>query len=89
MGSKDYTLIEADLICLIFRSFIILDGDKSPATILAFPQVALFFGVTNTAGDIEFNQKASFVTAMWTKLGRHELSPAKMPGERQNRSPGK
>jgi len=79
------------LIFNIFRALILLDGDKSPAAILAFPQITFFFCVANPAGNIELYLKTGFVTAMWTKLGRHgfpPFSPVKMPGEQHGRSPG-
>jgi hypothetical protein len=91
MQPKGYTLIRCGLTFNVFRVLIFLDGDKSPAAILAFPQITFFFRVANPAGNIKLYLKTGFVTAMWTKFGRHGFSPFSpviMPGEQHGRLPG-
>ena len=59
----------------VFHALIILDCDKSPTAIPAFPQITFFFCIANSTDDIEFYLKTGFVAAMWTKLGRHYFLP--------------
>ena len=75
MRPKGYTLIRSGLIFYIFRALILLDGNKSPATVLAFTQITIFFCVSNSAGNIEFYLKTGTLAAMRAKLCRHAITP--------------
>jgi len=75
MQPKGYTLIRCGLIFNIFRAFIFLDGDKTPAAYLAFTQITFFFFITNPTGYIEFYLKTGSLAAMWAKLGWHAITP--------------
>jgi hypothetical protein len=48
-----------------------LNGDKPPAAILAGPEIAFFFLITNPADDIEIHLKAVAFTAVGAKFCRH------------------
>jgi len=75
MRPKGYSLFRSGLIFYIFRALILLDGDKSPATVLAFTQITFFFCVSNSAGNIEFYLKTGSLAAMRAKLCRHAITP--------------
>ena len=74
MRQEGYTLIRGGLICYIFGTLVLLDGDKSLAAILAFPQITGFFCLTNTAGNIKCYFKTGSIAAMGTKPGWHPIT---------------
>jgi hypothetical protein len=53
----------------------LLDGDKSPATVLALAQISFFFFFSNSARNIKPNLKAGAFTAMRAKFGWHAITP--------------
>jgi len=75
MQPKGYILIRCGLIFNTLHALIFLDGDKSPATVLAFTQITLFFFITNSARNIKRYLKTGSFAAMWTKLGWHAITP--------------
>jgi len=75
MQPKGYSLLLCSLIFYIFRALILLDGDKSPATVLALAQISFFFFFSNSARNIKRNLKAGALTAMRAKLGWHAITP--------------
>ena len=72
---KGYTLIGWGLNFFILHALIFLDGDKTPAAVLAFPQISFFFLVTNPTRNIESYLKTGSLTAMRAKLGWHGFTP--------------
>ena len=75
MEPKGYTLIGWGLNFFILHALIFLDGDKTPAAVLAFPQISFFFLVTNPTRNIKCYLKTGSLTAMRAKLGWHEITP--------------
>ena len=75
MRPKGYSLFRCGLIFYIFYALILLDGDKSPAAVLAFTQITFFFCVSNSASNIEFYLETGSLAAMRAKLGWHAITP--------------
>ena len=75
MAPKGYTLIGWGFNFFILHALIFLDGDKTPATYLAFPQIRFFFLVTNPTRNIECYLKTGALPAMRAKLGWHAITP--------------
>jgi len=75
MKQKGYILVRCGLTFNILHALIFLDGDESPATVLALAQITLFFNITNPARNIKRYLKTGSFAAMWTKLGWHAFTP--------------